>query len=89
MLTRLLLPLACAAGVLAACATTPRPLTLERAPEPDAACVPETATRLPMKSSECAGFGLRFTKQQLNSTGQPYAQQELGSLNAAALSSAR
>jgi hypothetical protein len=33
-----------------------------------------------MKGSECAGFGVRFTDQQLSSTGQPYAEQELRAL---------
>jgi hypothetical protein len=90
VLRKLLLPLACAVGILAACASTPRPQTvpLARAQKPYTGCVPDTATRLPMKGSECAGFGVLFTKQQLNSTGQPYAEQELRSLNASAVSNA-
>jgi uncharacterized protein YecT (DUF1311 family) len=85
MSTKLLLAVACAALALAACATTPHPLA--HAQEPATGCVPQTATRLPMKGSECAGFGVRFTDSQLNSTGQPYAEQELRVLDTAALGS--
>jgi hypothetical protein len=82
VLTKALLPVACAALALAACATTPQPPTppLAKAQRPAIGCVPDTATRLPMKGSECAGFGVRFTDQQLSSTGQPYAEQELRAL---------
>ena len=78
MLTKLLLPVACTGLALAACATAPQPLA--SAQEPAADCVAQTATRLPMKGSGCPGFGVRFTNQQLNSAGQPYAEQELRAL---------
>ncbi len=62
---------------LAACATPPPPKPVAQAAKAQVGCVPDTATRLPVKGSECAGFGLSFSKQQLDSTGQPYADQEL------------
>lgn len=91
MVTKLLLPLACAALSLAACATTPSPQThaVAKATEPTVGCVPQTATRLPMKASDCAGFGVRFTDKQLSSTGQPYAEQELRMLDTALMAGAR
>jgi hypothetical protein len=82
MLTKPLLPVVCAALTLAACAGTPQVPALAKAQDlADSGCVPQTATRLPTKSGECAGFGVRFTKEQLNSTGQPYAEQELRMLD--------
>jgi hypothetical protein len=77
MLTKPLLPVVCAALTVAACASMPQAPAVARAQKLDTGCVPETATRLPTKSSQCAGFGVRFTKEQLESTGQPYAEQEL------------
>jgi hypothetical protein len=89
VLKKLLLPVACAAVALAACAT-PRPqsVQLARLQKPDAGCVPDTATRLPTKGAQCAGFGIVFTKQQLNITGQPYAEQELRTLQTSSLGNA-
>jgi hypothetical protein len=82
MLTKPLLPVVCAALTLAACASTRQPPAVAKAQDlADSGCVPQTATRLPVKPSECAGFGVRFTKQQLDSTGQPYAEQELRMLD--------
>jgi hypothetical protein len=80
VLTKLLLPVGCAALALAACATPPQAPVFAKAQEGNVGCVPQTATRLPMKASECAGFGVRFTDKQLSSTGQPYAEQELREL---------
>ena len=57
---------------LAACATTPPP-----APNPTTAaaakptCVPETASRIPVKDSKyCSGFGSTYDKQDVDNTGQ-------------------
>jgi hypothetical protein len=88
VLTRLLLPIACAALAVAACATTRQPQVVAQA-QPAVGCVPQTATRLPMKGSECSGFGVRFTDKQLSSTGQPYAEQELRMLDTSVLANGR
>jgi hypothetical protein len=73
---------ACLALTLAACAT-PQPATqpVAKAQKPAAGCVPDTATRLPAKDSECSGFGSSYGSGQLQSTGQPYADQSLGMLD--------
>jgi hypothetical protein len=74
---------ACLALTLAACATPPQPqpAPVAKAQKPATGCVPDTATRLPVKDSECAGFGASYTDKELNSTGQPYADQELRMLD--------
>lgn len=90
MLTKLLLPVASTALCVAACTTTLQaPAVAKTQDLADSGCVPQTATRLPVKSSECAGFGVRFTRQQLDSAGQPYAEQELRMLANSTLGSGR
>ncbi|MGB6604795.1 MAG: hypothetical protein WA747_09575 [Steroidobacteraceae bacterium] len=75
---------ACVALTVAACATTTPPQQAQpvaKAEKPAAGCVPTTATRLPMKDSECSGFGASYSYKQLQNTGQPYADQELRMLD--------
>jgi hypothetical protein len=74
---------ACLALTLAACATTPQPQAqpLAKAQKPATGCVPDTATRLPMKDSECSGFGASYGSKDLQNTGQPYADQALRMLD--------
>lgn len=74
---------ACLALTLGACATTPQPQTqpVAKAQKPAAGCVPDTATRLPMKDSECSGFGASYSSKDLQNTGQPYADQQLRMLD--------
>jgi hypothetical protein len=59
-------------ALLAGCATTPRapakPATA--AATLPAGCVGQTATRIPVKSSECAGFGSTYDQQDIDRTGQ-------------------
>ena len=59
--------------MLAACATAPPELATKlaaRATAPPAAgCVPDTATRIPVKADECAGFGPSFSQAELLRTG--------------------
>lgn len=79
MLTKPLLATACAALMLAACATTtPRQVQpVATASEPPAGCVAQVATHVPVKDSACAGFGATYTYKELQNTGQPYANQAL------------
>jgi hypothetical protein len=65
---------ACLVLQLTAC-TTPSP-TRELAPMPSLAssgpargCVPDTATRLPVRAQECGAFGQSYTGEQLLRTG--------------------
>jgi hypothetical protein len=70
----------CLALSLAACATTPPPQpqpTVAKAQKPATGCVPDTATRLPMKDSECSGFGASYGSKELQNTGEPFANQQL------------
>jgi hypothetical protein len=72
MLKRLVIG-ACLVLPLAAC-TTPSP-TREPAQIPAFAlgpavgCVPDTATRLPVRAQECGAFGQSYTGEQLLRTG--------------------
>lgn len=67
---------------LAACATPqPQVQPVAQAQKPAAGCVPETASRLPVKDSECSGFGAAYDQKQLQSTGQPFADQQLQMLD--------
>ena len=71
---------ACVLVSLAACATAPQPQptpAVAQAAKPAAGCVPQTATRLSVKDNECAGFGFSHDQTQLNTTGLPYADQQL------------
>ncbi len=70
--------------ILAACATpppTPDKATTAKAAKPPAGCVAQTATRLPVKDDACAGFGNTYSKQDLDQTGQVYADKALEMLD--------
>jgi hypothetical protein len=70
--------------LLGACATTaqsPQTPPTAAAKKPPAGCVGDTATRIPVPPGECAGFGSTYTKQDLDQTGQPYAQDALRMLD--------
>jgi hypothetical protein len=69
---------------LAACATpptTPDKATTAKAAKPPAGCVAQTATRIPVKDDACAGFGNTYSKQDIDNTGQVYADKALGMLD--------
>jgi hypothetical protein len=68
--------------LLASCASTP-PATppTASAKRPPAGCVSDTATRLPVPAGECAGVGSTYTKEDLDRTGQVYAQDALRMLD--------
>ena len=57
---------------LAACATAP--VTPDKAATANVrtptGCVAQTATRIPVKDGECAGFGSTYTRQDIDNTGQ-------------------
>jgi hypothetical protein len=72
---------ACAALALAACASAPPTLPTASAKKPPVGCVSDTATRLPTPPSECKGFGNTYTKEDLDRTGQVYAQDALRMLD--------
>jgi len=78
---------ACLVGPLAGC-TTPSP-TREAANMPSFAsgaaigCVPDTATRLPVRAQECGTFGQSYTGEQLQRTGAHDAGEALRLLNPA------
>ena len=61
-----------AALLLAACATAP--VSPDKATaanvKPPTGCVAQTATRIPVKDGECAGFGSTYTRQDIDNTGQ-------------------
>jgi hypothetical protein len=60
-------------ALLSACASTPAPTTTQTAAaKPPAGCVAQTATRIPVKDGDCAGFGSTYTHQDLDNTGQTY-----------------
>jgi hypothetical protein len=86
MLKRLLIG-ACLVLPLAAC-TTPSP-TREPAkipafaPGPAVGCVPDTATRLPVKAQECGAFGQSYSGEQLLRTGAQDVSDALRLLNPA------
>ncbi len=81
ILKSLALPAALALS-LAACATAPpTPDKATAKAKPPAGCVAQTATRIPVKDDTCAGFGNTYTKQDIDNTGQPYADKALGMLD--------
>jgi hypothetical protein len=65
-----------AALALAACAAAPDKTTVGKPTvanaRPPAGCVGQTATRIPVKdeSTQCAGFGSTYSKQDVDNTGQ-------------------
>ncbi len=71
-------PFSALALLLAACATTPSapPKTAAAATLPPG-CVGQTATRIPVKDGTCAGFGSTYTKQDVDNTGQVFADKAL------------
>jgi hypothetical protein len=80
---KLLVPVACAALALAACATTPSPQLqpAAKAAKPPAGCVAQTATHIEVKNNDCAGFGATYTQKDLLNTGQVYPNQALRQLD--------
>jgi hypothetical protein len=86
MLKRLVIG-ACLVLPLAAC-TTPSP-TREPVPIPAFAlgpavgCVPDTATRLPVRAQECGAFGQSYTGEQLLRTGSQDVSEALRLLDPA------
>jgi hypothetical protein len=48
---------------------------------PPAGCVADPATRIPVKPSDCAGFGRTWTDQDVKSTGATDAAQALRQLD--------
>jgi hypothetical protein len=68
--------------LLASCATTPQatpPTASDK--RPPVGCVSDTATRLQVPAGECAGFGSTYTKEDMDRTGQVYAQDALRMLD--------
>ena len=73
----------CVALSLAACATTaPSPATTTAKAVP-LGCVSTTATRIPAKDDQCAGFGSTYTQDDLYRTGQTTPGQALRMLDPA------
>ena len=74
-----------------ACATTQPPAVSQSGPaapkvtatrsQQSVACVSDTATRLPARPGECSAFGSTYTQQDLDRTGQPFAQDALRMLD--------
>jgi hypothetical protein len=66
---------------LAACTTpsaTREPAkTALVAPAGTPGCVADTATRIPLKERDCAGFGRTYTQEDIQRTGQPDTAQAL------------
>jgi hypothetical protein len=64
---------ACLVGPLAAC-TIPSPTRevaqgIALAPAHPRGCVAATATRIPVKEQDCAGFGQTYTREDIERTG--------------------
>lgn len=62
-------------ALLAACASSPSTApdkAQAAATKPASGCVAQTATRIPVKDDQCAGFGNTYTQQDLQNTGQMY-----------------
>jgi len=74
MLKKILLG-ACLVLPLAACTTPSASAAL--APVGTAGCVADTATRIPVKEGDCAGFGRTYTQQDIQRTGQADTAQAL------------
>jgi len=76
----------CLAVGLAACAgnpSTPQANSpgLAANTQPPVGCVNGTGTRLPVKPTDCVGFGSVYDKSQVDQTGRPYLQDSLYMLN--------
>lgn len=78
-----LLPAAVAALALAACGTMPSPQAppAAKAQKPPPGCVAQTATHIPVRNTDCAGFGSTYTHEDLQNTGQVYPDQALRTLD--------
>jgi hypothetical protein len=64
--------LGAAVVLLGACATSaPTQPAQTAAKAPPAGCVGNSATRLPVNDTACAGFGQSYSQQDLQRTGQP------------------
>ena len=78
---------ACLVLALVGC-TTPSPTrepakTALVAPARTPGCVPDTATRIPLKEHDCAGFGRTYTREDIERTGATDAGQALRLLDPA------
>jgi hypothetical protein len=80
MMSKLVLG-ACLAAAVAACATPPPKPPPTAAAKAAPGCVPETASRIPVKDSACAGFGRTWTGTDLQRTGQQDVGQALKMLD--------
>ena len=71
--------------LLAACATAP--VSPDKATAANAriptGCVGQTATRIPVKDDQCAGFGSTYSKQDIDNTGQTTLDRALPMLDPA------
>ena len=80
MLKKILLG-ACLVLPLAACttpsATREPPKSAALAPVGTGGCVADTATRIPVKEGNCAGFGRTYTQQDIQRTGEADTAQAL------------
>ena len=74
---------------LAACTTpsatreAPKSASLALAPARNPGCVPDTATRIPLKEADCAGFGRTYTQEEILRTGASDTGQALRLLDPA------
>jgi len=69
--------------LLSACATTPTApaKTPTAAAKLPAGCVGQTASRIPVKEGECAGFGSSYSHQDIENTGQLDAAKALAEMD--------
>ena len=78
---------------IAACATSPSTQTDQKTAAvestPPRGCVAGTATRLPVKPGECAGFGNTWSDKDLKSTGATDVGQGLSLLDPSVTSTGR
>ena len=66
-------------ALLSGCASTPP--TQTAAAKPPAGCVGQTATRIPVKEGDCAGFGSTYNQQDIQNTGQVDAAKALAQMD--------
>ena len=69
--------------LLAACASTPTTPASNQsaAAKLPAGCVGQTATRIPVKEGDCAGFGSTYNQQDIQNTGQIDTAKALGMMD--------
>jgi hypothetical protein len=58
----------CGAAVAIADDSKPAPVPAHK-PAPDRACLQQTGTRIPVKSSDCAGYGRDISRREIDQTG--------------------